>query len=222
MRIIGLTGGIASGKSTVSSWFESRGCPVIDADKIARDVVLPGKPALQEIIEYFGSSIVDKNQLLHRKALGNIVFQNSQALGVLNGIMHPRIALETDVQLDRLRSEGHESVVHDVPLLFENGLQSRVDIVLLVYVDEATQLRRLMIRDGSSEESALLRVRAQMPLDSKRTLADVVIDNQGSRRDTYLQLEKFWVSWGKNEKEPSKRKKVSRIFATSRSRQKNK
>lgn len=187
-RIIGITGGIASGKSTVSALFKDMGFPVVDADKIARQVVEPGEPALDRIREVFGDEMIDDFGRLRRKALASVVFADEAQRGRLDEIMKPFINEEINRQLDRAKGS---IVFLDAPLLFEWGMQSRVDLSLLVAVDEETQIRRLKNRDGLSRAEAIDRIRSQMPLEQKRLLADVVIENNGNLEDLWSKVTAF-------------------------------
>lgn len=178
--IIGLTGGIASGKSTVSNIFKSYGIPVVDADVIARQVVEKGMPAYNEIVASFGKEILDENGDIHRKKLGSIVFHDDEKRMLLNSIVHPAVRQEMRRQADQFLAEGYETVVLDIPLLFESKLTHMVDVTLLIYVDEEVQYERLMARDQMTFEEAKARITSQMPLKEKRQLADAVIENNGT------------------------------------------
>ncbi|WP_232725500.1 dephospho-CoA kinase [Bacillus sp. FJAT-44742] len=193
--IIGLTGGIASGKSFVAGLMEEWGLPVVDADKIAREVAEPGEQAYEQIIEAFGSNIVNIDGTINRKSLGKLIFEDDKRREILNQIMHPAIRSKMIEEKEILQDKGHEHIVFDLPLLIENQLHFMVDKVLLVYVEDEIQLARLMERDQSSEEDALNRIRSQMPLIKKREFADKVIDNGGSREDTKKQLKNVLANW---------------------------
>jgi len=188
MHIIGLTGGIASGKSTVSKLLKEFGAYIIDADQIAREIVQPGQPALQEIEQAFGPGIILPDGSLDRKKVGGIVFKDEQALKRLNTITHNRIKLEIDKAIEKATREGYNVVVLDVPLLIEVGWQHMTDSVWVVYVDKETQIKRLLDRDNLSQEDALGRIAAQMALDEKILSADVIIDNRGSLEKTRIQI----------------------------------
>lgn len=193
--IIGLTGGIASGKSTVSSMFEQLNIPVIDADKLARKVVEPGEKAYDEIVEVFGIEILQADQSLHRKKLGAIIFADEEKRNKLNQIVHPAIRKKMMEQRDDLVARGVKCVVLDIPLLFESKLTSYVDKIMVVYVDENVQLDRLMERDHSTEKEAIQRIRAQMPLKEKTALADAIINNNDSKEKTLEQLKSILTKW---------------------------
>lgn len=188
MRHFGLTGGIASGKSTVAAFLRQLGCPVIDADALAREVVEPGEPALAEIAAEFGPAVLQRDGRLDRKALGAVVFADPQRRRRLEEITHPRIAQRRLQLLQALESEGAPVVCSDVPLLYERGLAAAFEQVWVVWVDLETELVRLMGRDGIDRAQAEQRLAAQLPLDEKRRRADVVIDNTGSREDTERQV----------------------------------
>jgi dephospho-CoA kinase len=189
---IGLTGGIACGKSTVSNMLVQRGALLVDADRIAREVVEPGSPALEKVVERFGAEVLLPNGSLHRKKLGELVFGQPQALKDLQDITHPSIRA-----LMRARTSDYEQmhpdklVVVDVPLLYESGLQSMFQAVMVVYVPRPVQLDRLMVRDQLSREQAEQRLQAQLDIERKKEMADIVIDNQGSLAETERQVEKF-------------------------------
>src|SRR5699024_7662062 len=174
--IIGLTGGIASGKSTVSSMFNDFNIPVIDADQIARDVVRPGEEAYEKIIAQFGSNIVRPDRTLDRKKLGSIVFADNKRRQQLNNIVHPAIRQKMLQQRDEYVRDGKSSVVLDIPLLFESKLMHYVDKIIVVYVDENIQLKRLIDRDKLTDQEAKQRINSQLPLKEKVEQADATID----------------------------------------------
>jgi dephospho-CoA kinase len=182
--IIGLTGGIATGKSTASQILSEQGVPVIDADVIAREVVLPGKEAYNKIVAYFGADILLSDRTLNRARLGEIIFNNSEKRFKLNEIVHPAVRSEMKKQAEQHLSAGHSLVIMDIPLLFESKLTHMVDKTWLVYTHPDLQLKRLMERDGYTKEQAFSRIKSQMPIDDKKKLADVVIENN----DTKTQL----------------------------------
>lgn len=194
---IGLTGGIACGKSTVASILVDLGAILIDADQLAREVVMPGGVALQQITERFGPEVILPDGTLHRKALGAIIFNEPTARKDLEAITHPQIRLAMWEQM-RQAEEAHPDklVVVDVPLLYESKLQGYFQKVMVVYVSETIQLQRLMERDGLPLDAAELRLQAQMAIETKKRLADVVIDNTGSIADTEKQIQLFWQRKG--------------------------
>ena len=191
MRVLGLTGGIGSGKSIVAEMFAELGATVIDADQIARDIVEPGQPALGEIVSSFGRDILLPDGRLNRAKLAGIIFGDPAARVRLNAITHPRIRERMEVEVAARRS-GPGVLIVDIPLLFENGRQSSVEKVIVVWVDLETQRRRLTERDGLTAEAAGQRIAAQMPLDDKRARADHVIDNSGDRENTRRQVEALY------------------------------
>ncbi len=194
--IIGLTGGIASGKSTVSAMIQGWGIPVVDADVIAREVVEPEQDAYEKIVQAFGNEITNEDRTIHRKKLGAIIFNNEEKRKLLNSIVHPAVRTEMKRQRDDFLAKGYKNVVLDIPLLIESELTYLVDKSLLVYLDKQTQLERLMQRDQSSEDEAMSRIRSQMPLDDKQDLVDAVVDNSGSVANTKLQVMKVLQKWG--------------------------
>lgn len=183
--LVGLTGGIASGKSLVSGVLRSLGCVIIDADILAREVVEPGEPALAEIARHFGPGVLGPDGRLDRKALGAIVFAQPERRRQLEAITHPRIRERFTRRLLELEEGGFDGiVVFDAPVMIESGNYGGMDALVVVYADEETQLRRLMARDGIGREQARQRIRSQMPLAEKAKLADHVIDNCGDAAAT--------------------------------------
>lgn len=193
--IIGLTGSIASGKSTVSLMFDEFRIPVVDADKIAREVVYPGEEAYNKIIETFGTHVLREDKTLNRKKLGEIVFDDQEKLEALNQIVHPAIRKRIIEKRDGFVQDGASCVVLDIPLLFESNLTNFVDKTIVVYVDENVQLQRLMERDEFGESEALKRIKSQMPVKEKAKLADAVINNNSSKTATFEQLEDILRKW---------------------------
>lgn len=189
--IIGLTGSIASGKSTVSSMFHDYHIPVVDADKISRDVVCPGEKAYLQIVETFGEEILLEDKTIDRKKLGAIIFPDKEKRTQLNEIVHPAVRETMVKQREDYVAGGANCVVLDIPLLFESKLTHFIDKTLVVYVNKETQLKRLMKRDNSSEAEAKLRINSQISLDEKAKMADAVIDNNGTREQTKEQLDDF-------------------------------
>lgn len=193
--VVGLTGGIASGKSTVSNLLREMGYTIIDADLEARLAVEIGEPAYNEIILYFGEEIKLPNGQIDRAKLGEIIFNNEEQRLKLNSIVHPDVRRRMLEKREQAVKNGESLVVMDIPLLFESKLTSMVDKVLLVYVDEDTQLERLMERNGFSEEEAIARIKSQMPLKDKVQLSDAVIDNNGTIENTKKQLNIILTEW---------------------------
>ncbi|HCJ10465.1 MAG TPA: dephospho-CoA kinase [Clostridiales bacterium] len=195
MLVIGLTGGIASGKSTVSRVLKELGAPVIDADLVAKEVIRPGTEAWRELVETFGEDILNKDGTIDRRRLGDKVFADPEAVRRLNEITHPRILEAIGRRLEeyaRLGEDAPPGVVIDAPLLIEAGMVDMVDEVWLVVVDQKTQIQRLMARDHFGVEQALNRINAQIPLEKKKRYADVIIDNTGSMRWTRAQVVREW------------------------------
>ncbi|EJQ27442.1 dephospho-CoA kinase [Bacillus cereus] len=193
--VIGLTGGIASGKSTVSQMFRELSIPVIDADIIAREVVERGKPAYNKIVEVFGMEVLQEDGELDRPKLGSVVFYNEEKRLQLNKIVHPAVREEMNRQKEMYIKEGMQAVVLDIPLLFESKLTSLVDRILVVAVKPHTQLERLMKRNNFSEEEATARIQSQMPLEEKVKNADEVINNDGTIMGTKTQLQVILKKW---------------------------
>lgn len=192
---IGLTGGIASGKSTVSNMFKEANIPVIDADIIARQVVEQGAPAYRLIAEAFGSGILQEDGSIDREKLGSIIFQNANEREKLNSIVHPAVRKEMLRQKEEAEATGEAAVVLDIPLLFESKLTHLADVTLVVYVNPDVQLSRLMRRNGLSEEDAKWRIASQLPLNEKKDQADEVIDNNGTIEETKKQFHTLLEKW---------------------------
>jgi dephospho-CoA kinase len=188
MKTIGLTGNIATGKSTVARWFSDQGIPVVDADELARIVVAPGTVGLEAVLRRFPST-QGADGSLNREALAALIFNDSEARSALNAIMHPLIQQQGLQLLDTYRRQGTPVAIYDAALLIENNLQHRFDAVILVVCDPSVQLARLMRRNHLTAEQAKLRIRAQMPQDEKRKHADFVIDNSGTLAQTYAQCQ---------------------------------
>lgn len=183
--LVGLTGGIATGKSTVTEIFRRLGCVIIDADVLAREVVEPGEPALTRIVEAFGRGVLRPDGTLDRKALGAIVFGDADKRRRLEAITHPEIRARLDQRLAELAAQGFEGiVVFDAPVMIESGNYRTMDRLVVVVTDEATQAARLIARDGLTREEAARRITSQMPVAEKAKLADYVIDNRGDRAAT--------------------------------------
>jgi dephospho-CoA kinase len=193
--LVGLTGSIATGKSTVSRMFAHLGARVLDADVLAREVVMPGQPAYLKIVEEFGPAVVLEDATLDRKALGAIVFADPARRKRLEEITHPAIGLRQQRILSALDEEEFEGIViWDVALLFETGGVARMDRVVVVYTDPDTELARLMAREGIPEQQARARIATQMPVAEKAKRAHYVIDNSGERVDTERQVKAVYES----------------------------
>jgi dephospho-CoA kinase len=187
--LVGLTGSISTGKSTVSAMFAHQGARVIDADLLSREVVMPGQPAYARILEEFGSHLVLEDGSLDRKALGAIVFADPARRKRLEEITHPAVGARQQRILSVLDEEGFEGIVlWDAALLFETGGVSKMDKVVVVFADPDTESRRLMARDGLSEADARARIASQMSIAEKAKRADYVIDNSGTREETERQV----------------------------------
>jgi dephospho-CoA kinase len=184
---VGLTGGIASGKSTVARLFEKLGIPVVDADAIARQVVRKGTEGLREIVEAFGEGVLDDEGELDRSRLANIVFDDDDARRRLNAITHPRIAETSAEQIAALAQGGPPYIIYEAALLVENGSHRAFSALVVVAADEATQLARMEARDGLSEADARARLEAQLPVAKKVEVADFVIYNNGTREEAEAQ-----------------------------------
>lgn len=194
--VLGLTGGIASGKSTVSHWLAEYGYPIVDADVIARQVVAPGTIGLRQLATLFSPAILTADGALDRQKLGRIVFTDRRQLAQLTAITGPLIRQEINRQLVALKHAKKELIVLDVPLLFEGHYQQNADLTMVVYVDGSTQLQRLMIRNHLDEVAAKQRIASQWPLIAKRQMADIVIDNNDSLAATKQQVVKFLTQYG--------------------------
>lgn len=193
--IIGLTGSIASGKSTVSNMLKALGYPIIDADIVARIVVEKGTETLEMITEVFGQEVISEDGSLNREKLGGIIFSDPSKRKRLNDIIHPAIRAEMLRQKEQLLTDGHPTIIMDIPLLFESKLQSYVEKILVVTVTEETQLERLMARNNFTLEDAKARIQSQLPLSIKEKEADAVIYNNGTLESTEQQLKKILSDW---------------------------
>ena len=193
--IIGLTGSIASGKSTVVQMLKEFNLPIVDADVVARLVVEPGTPTLQKIAEAFGEEALTESGEMNRQKIGSIIFHDEEKRKLLNGIIHPAIRQEMLRQRDEHIEKGAPSVVMDIPLLFESKLQHFVDKILVVSVTEETQLKRLMSRNQLTKDEALARINSQQSLTEKEKGADAVIHNNGTIEETHAQLVKILREW---------------------------
>ena len=192
MRLIGLTGGIASGKTMVTDYLAELGAPIIDADVISRELTSVGSPVLDEIAAAFGTDCLDEKGALRRQVLGQIIFNDDEARRRLNQIMHPKIRSQVLDTVEQLRQDGVALAVYAAPLLLEAGQPDLVDEVWVVALDPQEQARRLVRRDGIDQEAADRRISAQSSLETKLALADKVIDNNGSREDSLKQVLLYW------------------------------
>jgi dephospho-CoA kinase len=193
--LVGLTGGIATGKSTVSALLRQLGCEIIDADLLAREVVEPGQPALAQIVTEFGRDVVTAAGALDRKKLGAIVFANPERRRRLEAITHPAIRDRFQARLDELAERGFVGlVVFDAAVMIESGNYKNMDRLVVVVTDEPTQLARLHGRDGTHDAENRRKVASQMPLAEKAKLADYVIDNSGDREATAEQVRRVFAA----------------------------
>lgn len=196
--IVGLTGGIASGKSTISSYFQSLHIPVIDADIEARLAVEKGESAYNQIVSHFGKKILQEDGDIDRSKLGDIIFVDEKKRLILNNIVHPEVRKRMDRKQEAAVKAGEKVVILDIPLLFENKLNESVDKTILVYVEEDIQVERLMKRNTLTFEQAISRIRAQMSLNDKKKLADEYINNNGTIEESKIQalnILKKWNAW---------------------------
>jgi dephospho-CoA kinase len=198
--VVGLTGGIGSGKSTVAGMFEKLGATLIDVDAIVHELQRPGAPLLEEIAAAFGPDVIDAHGALEREALGAVVFRDPEARQTLNRIVHPKLGAEVAPRLAHARQAGVPLVVLDIPLLLEGrragsrgASTMHLDVTIVVWVPREIQIERQLLREGYGREEAERRVDAQMPLDKKRALADFVIDNSGSLANTEKQVREIYA-----------------------------
>jgi dephospho-CoA kinase len=189
VKLIGLTGGIASGKTTVAKILERLGAAIVDADTLAREVVEPGRDAWKEIVETFGAEVLHPDQTLDRQKLRATIFDNPAARKKLESIIHPRVRALAEQRIDEHAAAGYKLVVYAVPLLFEGNLHEWLRPVVLVACDIHVQKKRLQQRDRLSAEEAQKHIDAQMSLEEKRRLADYVIENDGNLEDLERQVQ---------------------------------
>ena len=181
----GLTGGIATGKSTVSEIFRQAGAVIIDADKIGHQAMRKGLPAWRDIVEHFGHDILQSNGEINRRLLGDIIFNDAAKKNALNRIVHPQVMQEISRQLAPIEKETPTAVVIlDIPLLIDVGWHRDVQEVILVYAPEEIQLQRLMVRNGLSQKEGMARIRSQLPIEEKKQFASIIIDNSGNLENT--------------------------------------
>lgn len=193
MILVGLTGGVATGKSTVAHMFARCGAVVIDADALAHEVMEPGKPAWRAIVKTFGKAVVNPDRTLNRQVLGAIAFRNPKQLRRLERIIHPRVARE-QARLTRLavRKDPKAVIIYDVPLLFEAGIDTRVEKILVVTADRDTQIARLKQRNGLTRADAIRRIRSQMPIKQKAAAADYLLDGTAPRSRLFAQVRRLY------------------------------
>ena len=190
MKIIGLTGGIASGKSTVATELRKQNVPVFDADEVSRNAVAKGSKGLALVAEAFGADYLTSDGEMDRAKISQLVFSDKEALKTLEGILHKIVWDEAEAFLAEAREQKAKLAVLDVPLLIETKWHERVDLVWLVAVSKEQQIKRAMIRSGMTEEEVKARIAAQMSLEDKKKFADVVLDNSGALKETLEQVHK--------------------------------
>jgi dephospho-CoA kinase len=193
--IIGLTGGIVSGKSTVARMFKDLGAKIVDADKLGHQVILPQGAAWKRIIKTFGKDILQKDQTINREKLGKIVFANQDLLKKLNKITHPEIIklIKKEISLAKDKSKEEKKIlIIDAALIYETKIDRLMDKIIVVYLDEEEQIERLIKRNNLSEKEALQKIKSQIPLKEKIEIADYVIDNSNSLDKTKEQVERIW------------------------------
>jgi dephospho-CoA kinase len=221
MIVVGLTGGLASGKSTVARLFQACGAVIIDADVLAREVVQPGKPAWRDLILAYGRSILRPDRTVDRRALGRLVFRHPAKLRRLNAIVHPRVSRAQSRLTGEIgRKDPDAVVIYDAPLLIEAGAHGRMDKIIVVTADRKTQIDRLTRRNGFSRAEAIRRIRTQLPLQEKTKLADYVIDGTRPVRQLRREVGRLYASLrqaaSRTPFSPRKRTPVDSVRTTSR------
>ena len=194
MKVIGLTGGIGSGKSTVAQFLAELGTVIINADEVGHEIFQPGTEAWREVVAAFGPQIITRDNVIDRGKLGTLVFSDVEARAKLNRIMHPPIYRMVKAQIDQCRRQGVGVVVLEAPLLLETGWSSLVDEVWVAAAFETTVLKRLRARSGLSEPASLARIRSQLPSEERIKHADVVIDNDGNLDELKAKVKELWQS----------------------------
>ena len=193
MKIVGLTGGISSGKSTVSSYLKQLKIPVIDADEVARKVVEPNSQGAKEIRKTFGSDVFEEDGSLNRQKLGELVFSNAENRQKLDELLQPLIKIMILEEIEAYRQKGENMIVLDLPLLFEKQYEELCEEIIVVYVPRELQLERLMKRNQYTKQEALSRIDSQLSIEEKRKRATVLFDNQGTIQQLYHQVEQWLV-----------------------------
>jgi dephospho-CoA kinase len=205
MLNIGLTGSISCGKSTVAQMLEDKGAFIIDFDRLAHDVEEPDQPAWLRIVEYFGPQVLRGDRTIDRAWLGAVVFADRKKLEKLNDIVHPAVFAAWQRRIAEIREvRPNAIIISDFPLLVELGMQKSVDLVMLVYIPREEQIRRLMLRNGYSQEEALVRVNSQMSIDDKVPFADIIVNNQGPQAETKAHIDKIWPKLLRKERQKRK------------------
>lgn len=192
MYKIGITGGIGCGKSTLLTWLKQHHIEYIDADLVAREVVVKGSETLNKLSDIFGKKIINVDGTLNRKKLADIVFNDKKSLNKLNNIMHADICENMKIKTDKARQKGVKVLFYDVPLLIEINLHKLMDEVWVVWADEETCISRIMKRDNLKREEAINRIKSQMPISEKKKYANVLLNNSGTKEAFYKELERLW------------------------------
>jgi len=206
MLIVGLTGGIASGKSTIADMFKREGAYIIDIDMISRDVVKPGKPAWQDVVHIFGKEVLNEDQTLNRKKVGDIVFSDAEKRKKLEEIIHPKITAETLMKINEIAKKDNQAIVIiDIPLLIETDKQDTVNKVVLVYTSPQGQIERLVKRDGLSLEDAHKRLTSQMPIENKKKYAHYIINNEEPLKEIQKRVKEIFRELKKEEAQKQKK-----------------
>ena len=201
MLNVGLTGGIASGKSTVARMLADRGALLIDFDELAHALEEPEGPVWREIVHHFGRDILGADQSIDRRKLGAVVFGDREKLELLNSLVHPAVFTEWERRVSEIREARPDAIVlSDIPLLLEAGLKPLVDLVVLVYLPPEEQILRLMARNGYGPDEAAARLASQMPIDAKLPAADIIIRNEGSLEETLRAVDNLWEELQKRER----------------------
>jgi dephospho-CoA kinase len=201
MLNVGLTGGIASGKSTVARMLADKGALLIDFDELAHAVQEPEGPVWREIVHHFGRDILSEDRAIDRRKLGAVVFGDREKLELLNSLVHPAVFTEWQRRIAEIRTAQPDAIVlSDIPLLLEAGLKPLVDLVLLVYIPPKEQILRLMVRNGYDSDEAAARLASQMPIDAKVPAADIVIRNDGLMEETHRAVDDLWEELRKRER----------------------
>ena len=193
MKIVGLTGGISSGKSTVSSYLKQLKIPVIDADEVARKVVEPNSQGAREIRKAFGSDVFEEDGSLNRQKLGTLIFSNAENRQKLDDLLQPLIKITILNEIEEYRQKGENMIVLDLPLLFEKQYEELCEEIIVVYIPKELQLERLMRRNQYTKQEALSRIDSQLSIEEKRKRATVLLDNQGTIQQLYHQVEQWLV-----------------------------